>query len=168
MEILMREHTRGDRKAGFVVERLPRRDVDQCLYVEAWRTIRDALGYRVDPPLKEGEGPDDYVSPLKRIADEILDGSATFISPGRAAEKAPIVMDVADGDLRIVNYDDDRFWVEIGQEYQFRGENGEMQTYFDWGRISLPQELKSLFATHDAAREAVKMAGYSHRLREID
>ena len=63
------------------------------------------------------------------------------------------------GDLRIANALGDRFWVEIAAE-------AEGAAGFTWARDGVPDELKPLYATREAAQTAVKLAGYARRLWE--
>lgn len=58
LELLVHAHTRDDHQAGFVVEMrpalLPFTGVERSQYLDAWRVVRDALGYGAEPP-KEAE-----------------------------------------------------------------------------------------------------------------
>lgn len=63
------------------------------------------------------------------------------------------------GDLRIVKMDGDLWWIEIAAA-------AEVPNGWTWQRAGVPGELQSLYDTREAARQAVKLAGYIRRLIE--
>lgn len=56
LEMVMNAHTRDDPMLGFTVQYFPSVDFDIQKYNEAWRIIREALGYQTQRPEdEEGE-----------------------------------------------------------------------------------------------------------------
>lgn len=56
LDVLARAHTRDDPVGGFVVEMYPRIgviDIGRQEYIEAWRIVRESLGYATRPGGKE-------------------------------------------------------------------------------------------------------------------
>lgn len=147
-------------------------------------------------------------SPLHKLAQEMRDGTAKFVSPTMAekaaaaerqaegakhqgepvepfgdpdplrwddfADMAKIVHAVeagapkrehALGDLRITRYDEDGVWIEVLAHDEFNNVEGEKPIY-EWKRAGVPSELMPIYPTREAAREAVKLAGYIRRLIE--
>lgn len=50
LEVLANAHTRSNDRSGFTVETLPQVfEHSRAQYIEAWRIVRGALGYRTEP-----------------------------------------------------------------------------------------------------------------------
>lgn len=72
---------------------------------------------------------------------------------------------ITSGDLRIFNNDDaPGFWIETANFSQDNVEGGK--PIFEWSRFGVPPELLTIYESAEAARQAVKVAGYIRRLVE--
>lgn len=73
------------------------------------------------------------------------------------------------GDLRIIG-DDQGFWVEVASKIEhdvdLDNASPEWKSSFQWARFGVPPELLAIYPSADAARQAVKVAGYIRRLVE--
>jgi hypothetical protein len=89
----------------------------------------------------------------RKIAAELQNGRA-----GPPTPRAPKA-----GDLRIAT-DGDRHWIEVCSR-DTADDQGD-KPIFEWTRFGVPPELLPMYSSKDAARQAVKLAGYVRRLVE--
>jgi hypothetical protein len=89
----------------------------------------------------------------RKIAAELQNGRA-----GPPTPRAPKA-----GDLRIAT-DGNRHWIEACSR-DTADDQGD-KPIFEWTRFGVPPELLPMYSSKDAARQAVKLAGYVRRLVE--
>lgn len=98
-------------------------------------------------------------SMAEQIAADLRDG--TF--QGRSGPPTPRA--ISAGDLRIFHGEDSGgFWIEVANHSHDNVE-GE-KPVFEWSRFGVPPELLPIYDSAEAARQAVKVAGYIRRLIE--
>lgn len=89
--------------------------------------------------------------------DDFAQTSGENVGAPAAEKRQPVA-----GDLRIVKYDGDLFWIEIAVSASPDRDCGDI----GWFRHGVPSELMPMYESVEAAREAVKLAGYIRRLIE--
>lgn len=158
-EYIVRPMQRGAIEAAvFPIGRTLEQDIEDATHIA--QAVHD--GAEDFQRMAEGAKHQDEL-PAARIAREMREGTAEFVSADRAGPPTPRAPQA--GDLKIVSLPNQgEFWIEV---LNHSPDCVEGKTpIFEWSRFGVPPELLPIYSSADAARQAVKLAGYVRRLIE--
>jgi hypothetical protein len=146
--------------AGKYIVRPMQRGAIEAAVIPIGRTLEEDIESATHIAQAVHDGAEDFQSRVKE-AVRLVEGAKHQDELPRSGPPTPRAPQA--GDLRIAT-DGDRWWIEVCSR-DTADDQGD-KPIFEWSRFGVPPELMPFYEGSEAARQAVKLAGYVRRLIE--